>query len=84
MRPHIKIALAPDPIHKNKHLVVVQLPDEERHGVLAGGLTKAEAHRLLLPLRRAFMAGMEWMREDMSSYALSIHPEVNCDIAESA
>lgn len=80
MREQIKISLASDPVHKGKFLVTVQSNATEHQAVLAGGLTKMEAHRLLLPLRRAFLAGIAWLREDVSSYTLSVHPEITCDI----
>lgn len=80
MRDQIKIQLASDPVHKGKFLVLVQSSATEQRSVLAGGLTKQEAHRLLLPLRRAFLAGIAWLREDVSSYTLSVNPDVNCDL----
>lgn len=80
MRDQIKLHLATDPVHKGKFLVVVQSNATEHRAVLAGGLTKIEAHRLMLPLRRAFLEGIAWMREDVSSYTLSVHPEITCDL----
>lgn len=77
MRPVIQIAVEPDPNHKDKLQIALYVEGLHQE-TLCAGLTAQEASRMHVPLRRAFLAGMHWMREDVSSYTLSLHPDVIC------
>lgn len=78
MRPVIRIAIEDDLNHKDKLRIVLHADGVERVECFADNLTTHDASRMHVALRKAFLAGMHWMREDSSSYILSIHPDVIC------
>jgi hypothetical protein len=78
MRPVIRIAIEDDPARKDKLRIVLHASGVERLECFAENLTPQEASRMHVALRKAFLAGIHWMREDASSYTLSVHPDVIC------
>ena len=81
MRPTLRIEIEADATHARKKMVVLHLPDGGIE-VLACDLKPHEAARLLIPLRKAVMAGIAWQREDSSAYILATHPNVTCTLEE--
>ena len=79
MRPRIEVAIEKDPGRPVKYALMVRGPDEYSI-CLADNLTMKQAQIALMPARKAFGAGMAWLREDASSYILSSNPEVSCII----
>jgi len=78
MRPRFYIAIEPDLTRPKKWAVVLRDGEGALIESLTENLSRIEAERLLMPSRRAFMAGLAWMREDASSYVLSMNAEVIC------
>lgn len=81
MRPTLRIEVDIDPAHKRKKAIVLHLPDGATE-ILAYDLKAAEAARMLVPLRKAFLAGVSWFREDTSAYIIAAHPDVVCVFEE--
>ena len=81
MRPTLRIEVEADPTHKRKKAIVIHLPDGATE-ILAYDLKPAEAARMLIPLRKAFLAGITWFREDTSTYIIAAHPDVVCAYEE--
>lgn len=81
MRPTMRIEIEPDPSRRRKRVVVLHLPDGGTE-TLAYDLLPSEAARMLVPLRKALLLGVTWMREDATSYLLALHPDVSCMVEE--
>lgn len=79
MRARIGIAIEEDLSHPKKFAVMAHTPGNSV--ALGNNMSRVEANRMLIPLRRAFMAGMEWMRQDIVEYGMSVHPDVVCELA---
>lgn len=78
MRPSIRVAVEDDPNHKGKRRILIHTADVERVECVADNLSLQDSTRMQIAVRKAFLAGMHWMREDTSSYVLSLHPDVVC------
>lgn len=81
MRPRIEVAIEKDPARPALYCLVIRGPDGFLHQI-AENLTRTQAQVALMPARKAFGAGMAWLREDASSYILSTNPEICCSIKE--
>lgn len=77
MRPPVTIEIDHDPARSRRKRVVLR-SECGNVEVLASDLTATDAERLLVPLRKAFLSGVQWMRDDASSYVLSTIPNVHC------
>ncbi len=82
MRPEIRIELEKDPNAPQLWCVMLYGSNGVRVVDLARRLEKSKAELLLVPCRKAFMAGVEWMREDSSSYIQTSTPKVLCGRSE--
>ena len=82
MRPRICLSIEKDAERPAQYCIVITGPDGACLDVVASNMTKKQAHQALQPARRAFVAGMAWLREDLSSYTLSVNPEICCSIKE--
>lgn len=82
MRPKFKIELEQDRLASQKWSVVLYGPDGSRLAELGRNMEQNRAELLLVPCRKAFLAGVEWLRQDASSYIETITPNVICGRSE--
>ena len=82
MRPEIRIELEKDPNAPHLWAVVMYGSNGVRTVDLGRRLNRSRAELLLVPCRKAFLAGVDWMREDSSSYIQTTTPKVLCGRSE--
>lgn len=78
MRAAISIEIERD-FRKARKFQIVMRQEGEHPAILAADLTQHDAWRMLIPLRKAFLAGVQWLRNDSVSYLMSAHPRVICE-----
>ena len=78
MRPKFKIELEQDRLASQKWGVALYGPDGARIAELARNMERNRAELLLVPCRKAFLAGVDWLRQDASSYIQTTAPNVIC------
>lgn len=78
MRQRFYISVEPDLVRSKQWAIVLRDEDGTLIDTLADNYRRIDAERMLLPTRRAFLAGLSWMRNDASNYLLSLLPEVIC------
>ena len=74
------IGVEHDPERHHQFAVAIRDQDGYLIDLVAQNLNKGAANRCLLPSRRAFLAGMAWVREEVVSNAHSLMPPVTCVI----
>lgn len=79
MRQKIRVEIDKDGRRTNRFAVMIREP-EGNETCLADNLTEIEAQRLLVPARKAFLAGVRWFREDVDAYVYATTPDVICAI----
>lgn len=82
MRPQIQVNIEKDISRPTMWAVVIRNQEGQLLDTPARNMTKRQAHLCQLPIRRAFLSGMAWLREDSTSYILSINADVTCNIKE--
>ena len=78
MRDPCQLCVRQDIEHKTQHMIVF-INEIGDIVILASHLKQADAERMLVPMRRAFMEGAHWMRNDISNYALSARPNIQAE-----
>ena len=78
MSDTIYIGIERDHQRPKQFQVVVRSADAETV-ILASDLSHISAWRLMIPLRKAFLAGAQWFRKDVESYTMSANPRVVCE-----
>lgn len=78
MQTEFRICVEPDLTRTKRWAVVLRGPDSSILNVLSENMDRPTAERLLVPARRAFMAGVHWTREDVTCYQMSLNPQVLC------
>lgn len=79
MRQKIHVERINDLQRTNRFAIVVKEPCGTET-CLADNLTDAEAARMLIPVRKAFLLGVRWFREDVDAYVYATTPDVICSL----
>lgn len=77
MRHQVRIEIEPDPTQKGRKQIVLRDSNGETM-LLASGVKIAEAALLLVALRKAYLAGVQWFRQDSAQYIQATAPNVTC------
>ena len=77
----IQVVVERDVERPKKFAVAVRDADGNLICWPARNLTRVAAARCLIPVRIAFLSAVAWMRDDLSSYLLSLNPHVSCQLA---
>lgn len=81
MRQTVHVEIVRDLQRTNRFMVVIREPCGSET-CLADNLPGAEAARMLVPVRKAFLTGVRWFREDVDAYIYTAAPDVICSLQE--